>query len=250
MSGDLLALMDGIRANPEDVLARLVVADWIEEHGAGCGIPHPAKRAHYIRLACKFHDADGDPSANKLVRKQLERQYGGVWCPTANAPETNPETNPSRWVLGFAQSCTFRLEDWLLRGHYTAAMHTLTELHLTGAIYHRWEAGRFPAVTSYLSEYVPTIARREAISRIGWELSPLCPPEWAARLASRQRGRNWSWYQCRRVAESPGVYRDWFPPRFNLERVDSINRAVGKCAISWALDKARQITHGRSDDQS
>src|SRR5262245_46285153 len=64
MSDDLLALLHGCKDNPDDNAPRLVLADWLEEHGE-------PERAEFIRLQCRGND-QGTPGAVERARREEE----------------------------------------------------------------------------------------------------------------------------------------------------------------------------------
>jgi len=69
------ALMRTIIENPDDDVARLVFADWLEENGE-------SERAEFIRLDIHLHDVDrGDPLYHAQRRRwgQLLEQYEKAW---------------------------------------------------------------------------------------------------------------------------------------------------------------------------
>jgi uncharacterized protein (TIGR02996 family) len=75
-------LREALFSDPDDDTARLVYADWLDEHGQ-------PERAEFIRLQCKhasvYHEAifvSGDPEADRMNR--LEKEHGERWL--AGAP--------------------------------------------------------------------------------------------------------------------------------------------------------------------
>jgi uncharacterized protein (TIGR02996 family) len=66
---ELLALLANVLARPEDA-PRLVLADWLEEHGS----PEEVARAELIRLQCA-----ASPGAPSERETQLLQQYRSAW---------------------------------------------------------------------------------------------------------------------------------------------------------------------------
>jgi uncharacterized protein (TIGR02996 family) len=62
---DYLALLRGVRERPADDLPRLVIADWLDEHGEG-------DRAEFIRVQCELaRRGEGWSEARKEVRRRV-----------------------------------------------------------------------------------------------------------------------------------------------------------------------------------
>lgn len=68
----VLALLDSAKETPEEDAPRLVLADWLEDHG-------DSKRAEFIRLQLQL---SADREMNPVARSQMESllcRYGGSW---------------------------------------------------------------------------------------------------------------------------------------------------------------------------
>jgi len=74
----LLALLRDARENPKDLTPRLIMADWLEDHGDA----HDAARAELIRLQCHL-ERKGLPEAERSrlweQESELFRAHGKTW---------------------------------------------------------------------------------------------------------------------------------------------------------------------------
>jgi uncharacterized protein (TIGR02996 family) len=82
----VLSLLEAAKQSPEDEGPRLVLADWLEDHG-------DTDRAEFIRLQCRPgpHDADSRKRQDELIRA-----HGGAWL----GPLWNCPMYPVRWHRG------------------------------------------------------------------------------------------------------------------------------------------------------
>jgi len=81
---ELLALLRHAAENPDDVAARLVIADWLEEHGDEAD----RQRAEFVRLECRLSShPETDPGGER--RKQTIEQHAAAWL--------GPLTEAARW---------------------------------------------------------------------------------------------------------------------------------------------------------
>lgn len=74
---DRRALMAAIIANPEEDTPRLVLADWLQEHGK----KHDQARAEFIRLQVQAEKLPKGAERKKLDQSaiKLEKKYGAAW---------------------------------------------------------------------------------------------------------------------------------------------------------------------------
>lgn len=75
---ELLALLADCKENPEDDTLRLILADWLEEHGR----PVDQARGEFIRCQVLYRQLPAsDPRRNDTLRRSrsLLRQHGGDW---------------------------------------------------------------------------------------------------------------------------------------------------------------------------
>jgi uncharacterized protein (TIGR02996 family) len=66
---EVLAFLDAIKDDPEDDAARLVLADWLTEHGD----EHDGARAHYLRLSCELQKLPTDAPRRATIDAELAR---------------------------------------------------------------------------------------------------------------------------------------------------------------------------------
>ena len=62
----VLAFLDEIRENPDDDTPRLVLADWLEEHGDEADL----RRAELIRVGCRLRSLAADDSGRTALAKR------------------------------------------------------------------------------------------------------------------------------------------------------------------------------------
>jgi uncharacterized protein (TIGR02996 family) len=75
---EVVAFLDSIKDDPDDDAPRLVLADWLDEHGD----EHDAARARYLRLTCerrKMADDDARRATIDAEVEQIEKQHGDAW---------------------------------------------------------------------------------------------------------------------------------------------------------------------------
>jgi uncharacterized protein (TIGR02996 family) len=75
---EVLALLRACKEDPEDDAPRLVLADWLEEHGG----PADAARAEFIRMQCELARLDEeDPRRGELQGREweLNGQHAATW---------------------------------------------------------------------------------------------------------------------------------------------------------------------------
>lgn len=160
-------LLQAIRADPGDDLARLAYADWLEEHGE-------PERGEFIRLQIALREPGRDRAATlELLRRLREllvahqRQWLGplAWA----APD-------SLFERGFVQKVRIRAADFLRCADELLAVHPVARLHVVeigNEIYHLTETpllGDVPEVELQLakvtSDAAEAIARSPYLSRV------------------------------------------------------------------------------------
>jgi uncharacterized protein (TIGR02996 family) len=75
---ELLSLLRACKEAPEDEGPRLILADWLEEHGD----PHDTARAEFIRVQCRLaHLPARDPGRAELKRRveALRTEHSAIW---------------------------------------------------------------------------------------------------------------------------------------------------------------------------
>lgn len=99
MSGDQVAFLKAIRANPADDTARLVYADWLDERGQSVDVLHASLIRHQVAIARKTHThgygaggcarCNGERAATVMIRQLV----------TALGPKAFNPVSPSGWVV-------------------------------------------------------------------------------------------------------------------------------------------------------
>ncbi len=138
---DYHALIRGIReidrAGGDSTVARLVCADWLDEHGEEW-------RAEMIRSQCgggsKSFQVDNIPHRVD-DRKQSSTRWSAFACPKGSTDHFRmvlppPPGSPAVWSIrkGFAFSLTVPLAWWLTHGPDTCRRHPVREVVITGAL--------------------------------------------------------------------------------------------------------------------
>jgi uncharacterized protein (TIGR02996 family) len=75
---EVLAFLRACKENPEDDTPRLVLADWLQEHGD----EHDAARGEFIRAQCSLAGMKADDPRRKPLEQQaqeLEARHGAAW---------------------------------------------------------------------------------------------------------------------------------------------------------------------------
>jgi uncharacterized protein (TIGR02996 family) len=75
---EVLAFLADAKANPEDDTARLVLADWLDDHAEA---DEDRARAEFLRLQCQRAAAEGDADERKweLRERELLRRFAPRW---------------------------------------------------------------------------------------------------------------------------------------------------------------------------
>jgi uncharacterized protein (TIGR02996 family) len=71
---EVLAFLNDIKAHADDDTPRLILADWLDEHGED--------RGEFVRIQCRLAAADwGDPHADTLAERQRELllRHAAAW---------------------------------------------------------------------------------------------------------------------------------------------------------------------------
>src|SRR4051812_38593601 len=78
LPADLLGLLAGCKERPEEETPRLVLADWLEEHGG----PEEQARAEHIRLEVECERLPRHDHRRIALQRhadELKRQHGPAW---------------------------------------------------------------------------------------------------------------------------------------------------------------------------
>src|SRR4051794_13498130 len=78
---EVLAILQDVKDHPDDDTPRLVLADWLEEHGASEG-DADRDRAEFIRVQLRLaRTAETDPVHRELRLRadQLSSRHGEAW---------------------------------------------------------------------------------------------------------------------------------------------------------------------------
>src|SRR5262245_3966446 len=77
LRAELLGLLQAAKQQPEEDAPRLVLADWLEDHGDATDIA----RAEFIRLQVHMHRLDSSPERHALSQKatRLLRKHRRAW---------------------------------------------------------------------------------------------------------------------------------------------------------------------------
>jgi uncharacterized protein (TIGR02996 family) len=116
------AFLSAICAEPNEMVHRLVYADWLDEHGE-------AARAEFIRLQVR---RDGLPAEHPLVRWSISREaellevHGVTWL--ADLP---PGLERPRWHRGFVEEIRTSPAQWVLRHTEIREKTPICRLRLT-----------------------------------------------------------------------------------------------------------------------
>ena len=138
---DRLAFLHAIRANPYDDTARLVFADWLDDHDDPQG--------EFIRVQIELEPMRyriDNPRAVELHRREDEllRAHGDEWIPT-NHLLTNPADFGPVFRRGLPDYACLSLDTFLKNGEAIfAAYPTLRELALYGVTNRCWELTMSP----------------------------------------------------------------------------------------------------------
>jgi uncharacterized protein (TIGR02996 family) len=92
--GELLALLDAVKERPKDDAPRLVLADWLEEHGDADDVAH----GQFIRIQCELARLPlSDPRVPALRRRehQLQQAHAAAWLRPFS--EALPDWKRSDW---------------------------------------------------------------------------------------------------------------------------------------------------------
>jgi uncharacterized protein (TIGR02996 family) len=121
-------LLCNVLANPADDLARLVIADWLEEHGE-------ADRAEFIRLQCA-----GESNLNGVLGDLWENYIlYHAWC------DYLPANIKTAWSRGFVSHVSCTLAQWDQHGPQLVTRHPITSVVLTdGRLEHVSREPGFP----------------------------------------------------------------------------------------------------------
>jgi uncharacterized protein (TIGR02996 family) len=122
------ALLATILAQPADDGARLVYADWLQEHGQPerAGLIRKQIIAHQKRDAEATQDEESrDCAAELLLWHCVWREcFGFPWIVWMKLKEVH-------WVRGFLESVTCTAAAWLQHGDAIRAAHPVTRVSLT-----------------------------------------------------------------------------------------------------------------------
>ncbi len=93
----LRSLLARVKEAPQDVLPRLVLADWLEENGDEAG----AARGEFIRLHCRPADHPlGSPERDRLSRQhELWERYRAAWLGPFNRGRAHCRLWGGLWLL-------------------------------------------------------------------------------------------------------------------------------------------------------
>src|SRR5262245_9170728 len=91
---ELLRLLSACKAEPDDDHARLVLADWLEEHGD----EHARRRAAFVRLDVTSGGARGRPEFTHL-RRQMWDENSARWAPFQAALRKSSASWPLRGLV-------------------------------------------------------------------------------------------------------------------------------------------------------
>jgi uncharacterized protein (TIGR02996 family) len=142
------ALLADILANPEDDTVRLVLADWLDEHG-------DPERAEFIRVqvelasdpyreslcreTCDPPEFWGCP--DRVVRKRERELLAGprpdvyenevVWFNAGDGTESWRTMFRPQWRRGFVEAVACEAADWLAHAAALLARHPIREVTLT-----------------------------------------------------------------------------------------------------------------------
>jgi uncharacterized protein (TIGR02996 family) len=75
---EVLAFLDAIKDDPDDDAARLVLADWLDEHGD----EHDAARGRYLRLSCELRKLPEDDARRATIDDELgklRKRHESAW---------------------------------------------------------------------------------------------------------------------------------------------------------------------------
>lgn len=127
MEHEYKGLLQDVCANPDDAAPRLIMADWLEDHGSRSG---DKERAEFIRLQIWMHKRSEDglttKDADEWVRtEEILRLYRRAWlehdCPTLlqefwNDPGDYSYVYECDWERGFVWRITCSLDAWFKEG--------------------------------------------------------------------------------------------------------------------------------------
>jgi uncharacterized protein (TIGR02996 family) len=122
------------RTGHGSTLARLVTADWLEEHG-------DEHRAEFIRMQCEQAVSPSLGNTERccqLLRQSAERWLDRVWWPEHN-PDTSRTTIWYQLYMGFYHGFFFPhvrcgLDQWIAHGPDLVRRHPVRALVLTGGV--------------------------------------------------------------------------------------------------------------------
>lgn len=123
VAADPTGFLEAICADPDDMISRLVYADWLEEQGT----EWTDRRAEFIRvqmaLAAEIWPCDcGSDNrrecqcAETRVLRHRERQLLQIVPPTTNIGQLDYGNGRIRWRRGFVERITCDTENWLTHG--------------------------------------------------------------------------------------------------------------------------------------
>jgi uncharacterized protein (TIGR02996 family) len=143
---DEAAFLRAIQANPTDTTAKLVYADWLDEHGE-------PERAEYLRLLAS-------EVPDEVRKHELESRVGGSWRSWLNIPM--PDWNEATfYALGRLETVLDYHEwdsNWLGQPGYNFAAHlerrtaTVIEEHFRAWVGSQWHPVRIESIGNWDSE--------------------------------------------------------------------------------------------------
>lgn len=165
------ALLLAVLADPADDACRLIMADWLDEHGG-------AERAAFVRLQCDpdirsvgKHVSGAGPAAEEFIRRRRELRrrerelLPGAWA-DFHAPLheggasacRNDDDGPHdegggrwgvAWRRGFASKISCPLADWLKHGPGVVRRHPVERVVVTDARRYVEFVGREPGFNGW-----------------------------------------------------------------------------------------------------
>lgn len=125
------ALLQSILAEPEDDAARLIYADWLEEHGR----PEQQPRAEFIRVQIALANLPAnDPQVKALSKreKELWKTHKDDWLQAL--PELLRPKKTIRFHRGFYEELNLTTSTWSYLGVKLFARNPIFRLRLSGTV--------------------------------------------------------------------------------------------------------------------
>jgi uncharacterized protein (TIGR02996 family) len=116
-------LLASVLAAPADDAPRLVIADWLDEHGCG-------ERAAFIRAQCRYAAANPGVGAAPIADPEVRRLWE-IGTGPGGFLEAPGFYGLLYWKRGFIESLRLPAADWLAHADAILAEHPVTAVTLT-----------------------------------------------------------------------------------------------------------------------